>query len=55
MHGKGILQYYTKHTTYEGEFKEDKPHGNGIETWPDGGRFVGEYLYGEKHGEGEFT
>ena len=31
---------------------EDKQEGRGIETWPDGARYEGEYKEGKKHGQG---
>ena len=38
--------------TYEGQWKEDKQHGKGVETWPDGARYDGLYFDGKKHGRG---
>lgn len=38
--------------TYEGQWKEDKQHGKGVETWPDGARYDGMYFDGKKHGRG---
>ena len=29
---------------YLGEWKEDKQHGKGIESWPDGAVYEGHYL-----------
>jgi hypothetical protein len=31
---------------------EDKQEGRGIETWPDGARYEGQYKEGKKHGQG---
>ena len=40
---------------YEGEWLEDKQHGIGHETWPDGGEYTGAYVDGLKHGRGVFV
>ena len=40
---------------YEGNWEEDKQHGQGLETWPDGARYDGSYVLGKKHGIGKFT
>jgi hypothetical protein len=40
---------------YQGNWKEDKQHGRGIETWPDGASYEGDYNEGKKHGIGCFT
>jgi len=32
---------------YEGEFKDGKYDGQGTYTWPDGRKYVGEWLDGE--------
>ena len=37
---------------YEGEWKEDKQHGQGIETCPDGISYEGSYVDGKKNGYG---
>ena len=29
---------------YEGYWEEDKQHGQGLETWPDGARYEGQYV-----------
>lgn len=39
---------------YEGDWKEDKQHGYGEETWPDEAVYKGEYKNGKKHGKGTF-
>ena len=38
-----------------GEWKDDKQHGKGIETWPDGAKYEGSYAEGKKHGRGTLT
>ena len=40
---------------YEGHWKEDKQHGEGLESWPDGASYHGDYVEGKKHGVGKFT
>ena len=32
----------------------DKQHGHGVEIWPDGSRFEGNFYEGLKHGKGHF-
>jgi hypothetical protein len=44
-HGRG---------TYLHMDREDKQHGFGVETWPDGGKYEGNFEYGKKHGMGTF-
>ena len=40
---------------YVGEFKNDKKHGQGTETWEDGRRYVGEFKNGQANGLGTHT
>jgi len=40
---------------YVGEFKDDKPNGQGTYTWSDGRKYVGEFKEGKKHGQGTYT
>ena len=35
--------------------KNNKKHGQGTFTYPDGGKYVGEWQYNKKHGQGEYT
>ena len=39
---------------YSGEWVDDRQHGQGEETWPDGTRFRGNFFCGKKEGYGEF-
>ena len=32
---------------FEGWFRDDLAHGDGILTWPDGGKFIGKYVDGK--------
>lgn len=38
--------------TYEGEWKDGKPHGKGIEIFPGIGKYDGYFMNGLKHGKG---
>jgi len=38
--------------TYEGEWSNDMPHGNGCWTWKDSAKFVGSMREGKRHGFG---
>jgi hypothetical protein len=40
---------------YEGEWKDDKYHGCGIETWNDNSSYVGVYTMGKKEGIGHYV
>jgi hypothetical protein len=39
---------------YEGEFRDNKLHGHGDFTFPDGRRYEGEWVNDTMHGEGTF-
>ena len=38
-----------------GEYKDDKKHGTGRYTWPDGKVYDGGWFEGKQHGEAKFT
>ena len=38
-----------------GGYKDDKKHGQGTLTSPDGDKYVGEFRNGKKHGQGTLT
>ena len=40
---------------YVGEFRDEKPHGQGTYTGANGAKYVGEFRYGNFHGQGTFT
>ena len=40
---------------YIGEFRDDKPHGQGTNIFPDGDKYVGEYREGKRHGRGTYS
>ena len=39
----------------EGEGRNDKPHEQGVKTWPDGARYEGEFADDKLHGQGVYT
>lgn len=39
--------------TYDGEWKDGKPHGKGEETFPGIGKYEGYFQNGLKHGKGK--
>lgn len=51
-HGKGIA---TGTDTYEGEFKNGLPDGQGIYTWANKNVFSGKYIKGLREGKGTMT
>ena len=40
---------------YVGEFKDGKPSGKGVGTWPNGDRYVGDHKHGKFDGQGTLT
>jgi len=40
---------------YKGKWKDDRPHGKGIETNKNGEIYDGEFVDGKKHGYGEMN
>tara|TARA_B100001173_G_scaffold302117_1_gene303437 strand:+ start:1029 stop:1622 length:594 start_codon:yes stop_codon:yes gene_type:complete len=57
-HGKGSSKLYKDEifdSTYVGEFKNDKPHGQGTESLATGEKYVGKWQDGERHGQGTCT
>ena len=42
--------WYVNGKKYEGQHKDDKMHGFGIYTWPDGTRYEGGWVEGKMHG-----
>ena len=56
-HGKGSSKVYkdgSLSSTYVGEFKDGKLHGQGTFTWADGEKYVGEWKDDLQHGQGTF-
>lgn len=50
--GKGKKQYTT--SVYEGQFKDNKAHGKGKETWESGNWYEGEFENDLRNGKGQF-
>jgi hypothetical protein len=42
-------------SSFEGQWKDGKPHGQGVLTKADGDRYEGQWKDGKKHGQGVFT
>lgn len=56
--GKGTAKIYKNgvlHSTHVGEYKNNKPHGQGTITHADGDKFVGEWKDGKRSGKGTIT
>ena len=43
------------HRVYKGEWKNGKPNGLGVMTYPDGHKYVGEWKNGKYNGQGTFS
>lgn len=52
--GRGTLSIANGLMEYTGDWKNDKPHGYGIERFRDGSTYEGEFKEGLKHGNGMF-
>jgi hypothetical protein len=52
MNSEGRLQIISR---YDGEWKDDKYHGCGQETWNDNSSYVGVYTMGKKEGVGHYV
>jgi len=46
---------YSNGEKYDGEWKDNKKHGQGAHTWPNGDKYVGEYKDGVPFGQGTYT
>jgi hypothetical protein len=51
--GFGVYRFYTA-DVYAGQWFNGHCHGSGIHTSDDGGRFVGQFKWGVKHGLGHY-
>lgn len=49
------LTTFENGSTYDGEWKDGKQHGQGINTWVDGSTYDGEWQNGQRHGKGVLT
>lgn len=54
MNGQGVYYNNTAGSKFTGNFKDDAPHGQGIEEWKDGMRYEGSFVMGQKEGKGIF-
>ena len=57
-HGQGTLIFGKgefEGNQYDGEFKDDKKHGQGTHTWANGDKYVGEWKDDKRHGQGTST
>ena len=54
MTGRGVYQS-PKGFSYEGQFRKNKPNGEGIKIWNDGSRYEGNWLDGMKSGRGIYA
>ena len=54
MSGMGICCDEKGNLIYQGEWKNNLPHGQGTYIWNEGKRYIGDFLYGKKHGKGTF-
>ena len=57
---KDIVSFYAKITysngdKYEGQFKDDKYHGQGTKIYSNGDKYEGEFKDGKYHGQGTHT
>ena len=52
--GHGVYFFADKGREYVGDFKNNKMHGYGEETWSDGRKYKGQYRNSKKDGEGTF-
>ena len=55
-HGQGkMLSKDKKRVIYDGQWKQDKPHGFGVKIFPNGDQHHGYYQDGIRHGWGMYT
>ena len=45
---------FSNHEVYDGEWRDDAPHGAGEHSALSGERYVGEWIGGARHGKGTF-
>jgi len=52
-----VLRYQVEgvELVYKGEFVENKKHGQGVLTWPDGRQYEGQFVNDEFHGQGTMS
>jgi len=49
-----VSKYYSGGKRYEGEYKDNKKHGQGVLIYPSGSKYVGKFKDDEFHGQGTF-
>ncbi len=54
-HHPKVREYYPYVSEYVGDYKDDKKHGQGTNTWFDGSKYTGEWKDGEINGQGTHT
>ena len=54
MDGYGVYTWLQDGRKYEGHYKNDKKHGQGIYTWADGRKYDGQWQNGKQHGHGKY-
>lgn len=52
LEGEGTRRWADDGRVYTGSFKANKPHGQGVLTWPDGRKHIGAFVDGEARGLG---
>ena len=50
--GVGMLVEANAATTYTGQFKDELRHNHGLQKWPDGSSYDGQWAHGQRHGSG---
>lgn len=55
FHGLGKFTHKPNGTVYDGNWRDDRPNGRGVEYYPDTSRYEGDFKDGKKHGEGKYT
>ena len=55
MHGEGLFTWPDCGKVYKGEYRDDKKHGYGEISWPDGRKYAGQWVNGKQHGHGTYV
>ena len=50
-----VTKTYPSGKIYEGQFQNNKPHGEGTMIYPNGFKYEGQFKDGKKHGVGIYT
>lgn len=54
-HGKGMYQWPNEELYHEGEWLENRRNGHAVATYPDGGRYEGNFKDNLRSGDGCFV